>query len=206
MREVDFVKAISSFVPIDSIPKLWYFFDNNKVHLKITRDRKTKYGDFRDSIAKSKLPQISVNGGINQYSFLITLLHEIAHYKVYEKFKRNAKPHGIEWKIAFQQTIAPYINSEIFPQPLEGVLRQHMQNPRASTHGDISLLRCLNTYDSKDINSNITTLEEIRGGDKFAFRGKVFEKREKRRTRFICIDLDSNRKYTISALATVEIV
>ena len=206
MQEVDFVNAISPFVPNESIPRLWNFFDNNLVHLKIARDRKTKYGDFRDTNAKNRFPRISINGGLNQYSFLITLLHEIAHFKVFEKYKRRVKPHGIEWKFAFQNTMAPYINGGIFPHPLEDVLRWHMQNPKASTHGDINLLRCLNTYDNKKLSSNSITLEEIGYGAKFAFRGHVFEKREKRRTRYMCVDFNSNKKYTISALATVEVV
>ncbi|MCK5847238.1 MAG: hypothetical protein KAG84_07360 [Bacteroidales bacterium] len=203
MQEVNFVQIISKYVPISSISKLWYFFDNNIVDLKITRDRVTKYGDFRHPNPVNSMPRITVNGGLNQYSFLITLLHEIAHYKVYNDYNKTKKPHGIEWKKAFQQTVVPFINSGVFPQPLEGVFRQHMQNPRASTHSDINLLRCLNLYD-KSINNNTTNLEDIPNGEKFAFKGRVFEKGEKRRTRFMCKDMNNNNKYTINALAKVE--
>ena len=205
MQEAEFVNIISRYAPMDSIGSLWHFFNNNAVNLRISKDRTTKYGDFRHSVRKNDIPVISINGGLNQYSFLITLLHEIAHYKVYKQYNRLTQPHGIEWKRAFQQSIAPYINSGIFPQPLEGVLRQHMQNPRASTHGDQNLLRTLNIYD-KTITNSLLNLEELRFGEKFAFKGKVFIKGEKRRTRFMCTDVNTDKKYTINALAKVEII
>ena len=203
MQEADFVNIISRYVPVDSIGSLWHFFKNNAVNLRISKDRTTKYGDFKHSLRKNDIPIISINGGLNQYSFLITLLHEIAHYKAYKQFRRLSQPHGIEWKRAFQQSIAPYINSGIFPQPLEGVLRQHMQNPRASTHGDQNLLRVLNIYDTPQLET-IINLEELRFGDKFALNGKLFSKGEKRRTRYMCTEINTDKKYTINALAKVE--
>ncbi len=42
-------------------------------------------GDYRNSHA-GKGHRISVNGNLNKYSFLITLLHELAHLFTYERF------------------------------------------------------------------------------------------------------------------------
>ncbi|HAD34265.1 MAG TPA: hypothetical protein DCF44_07170 [Chitinophagaceae bacterium] len=44
---------------------------------------------------------MSVNGNLNSYHFLITLLHEIAHMLVWEQFRNRVKPHGLEWKHVF---------------------------------------------------------------------------------------------------------
>ncbi len=203
MQEVDFVNIISRYVPLPAITELWKFFGSNVVNLKITKDRVTKFGDFRYSNGGTKVSQITVNGGLNKYSFLITLLHEMAHYKVYIQYSKACKPHGVEWKKAFQKIVAPFINSGIFPQPLETVYRKHMQNPRAATHSDMDLLRCLNLYNSESEVENIH-LEDIAFGEKFAFKGRVFIKEEKRRTRYMCTDVNSKRKYTINGLATIE--
>jgi len=205
MEEANFVSVISRYVPVESVSRLWYFFENNVVNLKVTQDRTTKYGDFRYSVRNNDVPQITVNGGLNQYSFLITLLHEIAHYNVHKYYERVSKPHGLEWKKAFQETLAPYINSGIFPRPLEYVLRIHMQNPRASTHGDQHLVKVLNTYDAPN-NNNLIYLESLQAGQKFALNGRVFYKGIKRRTRYMCIEINTNKKYTINALANVEIL
>jgi len=204
MQESDFLNAISPFVPSKSKKYLWEFFDNNKVNLKITRDRKTKYGDFRHPNPSMPTPIISVNGGLNRYSFLITLLHEIAHYWVFKNYKSYKKPHGQEWKLHFQKTILPYFQENIFPEPLQSVLIEHMKNPKASTHSDLDLIRCLLLYDEfkEDKNGNVF-LESLDFDNKFIFRGRLFIKGNKRRTRFLCTEVNTNNKYTINALAEV---
>ena len=105
MQESDFVNIISRYVPIDSIGRLWHFFKNNAVNLRVSKDRTTKYGDFKHSLRKNDIPIISINGGLNQYSFLITLLHEIAHYKAYKQFNRLSQPHGINGKELFSKAL-----------------------------------------------------------------------------------------------------
>jgi predicted SprT family Zn-dependent metalloprotease len=48
---------------------------------------------------------------------LITLIHEISHLVAFEKFGRNIKPHGNEWKYSFQRLMIPYIRPD-FPSQL----------------------------------------------------------------------------------------
>jgi predicted SprT family Zn-dependent metalloprotease len=45
---------------------------------------------------------------------LITLIHEISHLVAFEKFGRNIKPHGNEWKYSFQRLMIPYIRQKFF--------------------------------------------------------------------------------------------
>ncbi len=205
MLKVNFVKAISTFVPSGSVALLWDFFDKNPVDLRITKDRITKYGDFRYPNSSKINPKITVNGGLNEFSFLITLLHEIAHFMVFKNYNSRVKPHGIEWKMEFQKVMLPYFNLGIFTQPLESVLRKHMANPKASTHADLDLVRCLLLYD-KSTDSSITTLESLNIGNKFILNGRIFEKGEKRRTRYFCKDINTKNIFTINALAEVEII
>ena len=205
MLKVDFVKAISTFVPSKSVSLLWDFFDKSPVDLRITKDRITKYGDFRYPISAKTNPKITVNGSLNEFSFLITLLHEIAHFMVFKKYKSRVKPHGVEWKLEFQKVMLPYFNEGIFLQPLESVLRKHMANPKASTHADLDLVRCLLLYDTST-NNSITTLESLNFGDRFILNGRIFEKGDKRRTRYFCNDVRTKDKFTINALAEVETI
>jgi predicted SprT family Zn-dependent metalloprotease len=44
----------------------------------------------------------------------MTLIHEI-HLVAFEKYGRNIKPHGQEWKHTFQQLMVPYIDQKIIP-------------------------------------------------------------------------------------------
>ena len=42
------------------------------------------------------------------YRFLITLLHELAHYDVCRKYAHYIKPHGKEWKFTFKKFYYPF--------------------------------------------------------------------------------------------------
>ena len=107
------------------------------VHLKIVNERVTRHGDYR------RMPngqhQITVNATLNQYRFLITLVHEIAHLVAFEKYGRSIKPHGIEWKRTFQQLMVPFIRPEIFPHKLLPLIARHFKNPKASSSTDAQL-------------------------------------------------------------------
>jgi predicted SprT family Zn-dependent metalloprotease len=63
---------------------------------------------------------------------LITLIHEISHLVAFEKFGRNIKPHGNEWKYSFQRLMIPYIRPEIFQVKLT-FIGKTFQNPTASS-------------------------------------------------------------------------
>nr|WP_313791522.1 SprT-like domain-containing protein [Lacinutrix neustonica] len=53
---------------------------------------------------------MTINENLNHYKFLITLIHEIAHFEAYKAFGRYIKPHGLEWKRTFQKLMLPFIN------------------------------------------------------------------------------------------------
>src|SRR5581483_8065026 len=67
------------------------------VMIKLTRGRLTKLGDYRAPLENEE-HVITVNGDLNQYSFLITLLHELAHLTCFLKHRNKVAPHGPQWK------------------------------------------------------------------------------------------------------------
>ena len=111
-------------------------------------------------------------------------------------------PHGIEWKRAYQKLIIPYFEKEVFPEPLRSVFLHHLQNPKASSHGDLKLVRVLAQYD-KSTKPKGLYLENLDKGVHFKLNGKEFIKGEKRRTRYMCSEIGTKRKFTVSALAEV---
>jgi hypothetical protein len=56
----------------------------------------------------------------------MTLIHEIAHLVAFEKYGRNIKPHGQEWKHTFQQLMVPY--SRDLSQSFITLARRHFRN------------------------------------------------------------------------------
>lgn len=172
------------------------------VRFKITTPRSTKLGDYRAPQAGEKHHQISVNGNLNAYNFLITTLHEFAHLRTFEKFGWKVKPHGEEWKHEFRLLLWPAIQTGNLPQDIEKALMHSLTNIKASSCTDTQLSRVLKTYDK--VEDHVLTLESLPKNATFALQGKTFVKGELRRTRFLCTELPSKRQFLIHALAHVE--
>ena len=167
-------------------------------HLKIVNNRKTKHGDFRKY--PSGTHQITINNDLNSYRFLLTLIHEIAHLVTYTEFKK-VKPHGIEWKRNFQHLMLPFVDPSIYPKEILPVLANYLINPKASTDSDIKLSLALKQFDEKNDKNYIF---EIPFQSKFQHNKKVFVKGNKRRTRYECIEVFTNKKYLFHANAEVK--
>ena len=65
---------LKQFIPEAAAPRVLEYLHQYKVHLTITRERKSVLGDYRHALAE-KNHRISVNGNLNKYAFLITLIH-----------------------------------------------------------------------------------------------------------------------------------
>jgi hypothetical protein len=78
-----------------------------------------------------------------------------------------------------------------------------MQNPAASSCSDVQLLRVLRNYDVKKTNK--VHLEEIPYMSIFKLgTERLFQKGQKLRVRFECIEIKTKRKYLVHPLAEVE--
>ena len=89
-----------------------------KVHLTVAKERKSILGDYRHRTHHDN-HRISVNGNLNKYSFLITLLHELAHLLTFEQFGNNVMAHGREWKMIYAQLLDQFLKHHVFPPDIE---------------------------------------------------------------------------------------
>jgi SprT protein len=205
MVDRKFFDFLEKHVPENAVH---YCFDLWKEHpfsFKITRKRITKNGDYRYEPAIEH-HTITVNGTLSKYAFLITYIHEVAHQHVQlqrAKGRRRVSPHGEEWKSTFQQLMLPLLNNLVFPDPLLKVLSKHMQNPKASTYADARLVKALQAY---DVSAEGILLQELEIGASFLLKKRAFKKGELRRTRVLCEDLSTGRKYLIPKIALVTLL
>lgn len=79
-----------------------------------------------------------------------------------------------------------------------------MINPKASTGADVLLSREVRKYDHQGT-EKITYLSEIMAGSDFSFKGREFKKETLRRTRILCLELHTGKKYLISGNAEVDL-
>ena len=98
---------LQDYLPDGSFDKVLYYLQHHKVHLTISRKRQSILGDYRHAHF-DKNHRISVNGNLNKYAFLITLLHELAHLFTYEKYGHRVQAHGREWKDEFGKILAEH--------------------------------------------------------------------------------------------------
>ncbi|MEB2786243.1 SprT-like domain-containing protein [Algoriphagus persicinus] len=172
---------------------------------KATATRKSKLGDFR--YRRDRLIQtITINADLNPYQFLLTYIHEVAHLHAFVRFGIDIAPHGPEWKATFQQLMIPLLSINFFPIDLLIPLRKHMKSPKASSARDLFLMKEMSKYDNKSINPENVFLSDIKPGNRFLLSGREFEKGETRRTRVLCQEVKSGKKYLIAQLAKVLLV
>ncbi len=198
------LQQLSTYLPEGSFDDVAKFLTEFKVHLTITRERKSILGDYRNRI-HDKNHRISVNGNLNKYSFLITLLHELGHLVSYEKYSNHIQPHGKEWKKEFGQILAGFITKKLFPADIERELIKSLKNPAASSCAEDTLLRILRKYDTHK--PGIYLVEELPANSIFKVKGgKTFTKGNKIRKRFLCKENVSGKLFLFSPVAEVELV
>jgi SprT protein len=194
--------GLKDYLPEGSFDDVAYYLQHYKVHLTITKQRHSILGDYRHAHF-NKNHRISVNGNLNKYSFLITLLHELAHLFTFEKFNNRVVPHGKEWQNEFSKILAQFLFKKIFPTDIEKALLKTLQRPAASSCGDENLLRVLHKYDAKK--EGILLVEQLTEGQLFTIKGgRIFKRGEKIRKRYKCVEVKTEKLYLFSGLYEVR--
>lgn len=195
------IRVFEKYLPQVFVDYVVQLYLSANVRFKIVGERKSKLGDFRAGRSGEK-HQITVNGTLNKYAFLITTLHEFAHLDTYNQYGFNVLPHGEEWKNAFRKLLIPVIDEKTLPKDIQNALVQSLISTKASSCSDHQLSRVLKAYDERK--ENIALLEELPNNTTFALNGKHFVKGPLRRKRFLCEEIQSKRKYLVNALAEVK--
>lgn len=198
-------ETFSKHLPPAAIPYCVTIWKDQPFHFKITSSRKTKLGDFRYR-KDQKFQTITLNSDLNRYQFLLTFIHEVAHLHAFKKFGFSINPHGREWKSTFQQMMFPFLKEDFFPLDILIPLKKHMRNPKASSAADLFLMKEMSKYDLNNKMMDQVFLSDLKPGTRFVISGRIFEKAETRRTRVVCIDITSGKKFLIALMAKVILV
>lgn len=198
-----FQQILSKYLPYDFVHYVSELIMQSDVKFKIVAPRRTKLGDFKAKGDKSNKSQITINGDLNPYAFLITTLHELAHLHTFNKYKYTVRPHGKEWKKEFSILLNPILIHDALPNELKITLEKSIHNLKASSCSDIHLSRVLKKYDTS---KRTVTLEELDENTRFAINKKTYLKGKLRRTRYLCKEMSSGKSYLIHALAEVNVL
>lgn len=197
----DFSKQLSKYIPSEAAPIISQWINDTSCRFKVTKSRTSKLGDYRAPF-KGSPHQITVNHDLNPYAFLMTTIHEFAHLKTFQDFKNQVKPHGEEWKYNFKSLIQPFLKLNIFPSDIVIAINSYMNNPAASSCTDLNLYRSLKKYDKNTV--SVTHIEELPTNAIFKLpNGRTFQKLEKLRKRYKCIEIDTKRIYLFHPIAEI---
>lgn len=194
---------LEQFLPQGAFEQVEPFFKTHTIHLSLTNERKSVLGDYRHPVRDAPYHRISINANLNKYSFLITLLHELAHLFTYVHFQHKAQPHGNEWKTQFRHILIPFLGKRIFPADVEKALYAYLHNPAASTCTDAELFKALYRYDEH--RPGFKLVDDVGINQFFETEdGEVYQKIEKLRTRTKCRHIATNRLYLFQGIMEVR--
>jgi SprT protein len=197
---VDQKDALSRFLPPGSLDLVMSLMTTWNFHLRITRKRSSKVGDYRPP-ARGHTHRISLNHDLNPYAFLLTYIHEVAHLITYETHKRRVNPHGKEWKKVYLEILYPFLEQKIFPEDIHSALHHFFTRRGESNRSDLELNEVLRRYDPPNGTLSIAELPE-----QSLFKladGRLFIKGELLRKRYRCKCLNNSRTYLVSHLMEV---
>ena len=197
------LNALQQFLPPGTLEPVLHYLHFYKVHLTVARERKSILGDYRHR-TRTEAHRISVNGNLNPYSFLITLLHELAHLLTFEEWGNRVQAHGQVWKSTFGKLLDQFIKHEVFPDDIKAALLRSLHNPAASSCADEVLLRVLRGYDKKP--AGVVFVETVPEGVLFQTHdGRIFRKGPKMRKRFKCEEIATKKLYLFSPVYEVRV-
>ena len=191
------IETLKSYLPENALSFLKIWFADYPIHIKITRNRNSKLGDYRKMPDQSH--QITINSTLEPDLFFFVLTHELAHLIAFEKFGRRISAHGNEWKTTFAQMILDSL--EIYPQDLQLILKKFSKSPKANFMSSSDLVRYFHFDQLKE---DEVFMESLQIGDRFMYREDAYKVQEKRKKLYLCINSTNAKKYLFKPLAKVQ--
>jgi SprT protein len=193
---------LSRWIPGQAAALVLGYLNHYQVHLTITRERKSVLGDYRHA-TRSANHRISVNGNLNPYSFLITLIHELGHLVTFMEFGNRVPSHGKEWKKIYRKILEEFIPLKVFPADVLTALKKNLHDLPASSCADENLMRVLRRYD--DDKEGLMLVEQIPEGGCFSLEDeRIFRKGKKLRKRYQCVEVATGKLYLFSPIYEVK--
>jgi hypothetical protein len=194
------LEAVSHHLPQCWNEPIARLLTQTPILVRVVGRRRTKHGDHR-LIPSRACSIITVNAAGNPWQFVVTLLHEIAHAQVAQKFANSVAPHGREWKHAFGTILCSH--RDLFPPSLTDAVSDYARSPFSSTDKHLVLAKALRSFDAFD---RRPTVGELGFGPAFSLDGsRVLIKQRLLRKRFLC-QAEDGRRFRVSPSARVEVL
>ncbi|MBV8327046.1 SprT-like domain-containing protein [Chryseobacterium sp.] len=191
------IQSLEKYLPKNTLKYLRIWFSDYFIHIKVTRNRNSKLGDYR------KLPdnshEITVNSTLTPQLFFFVLTHELAHLIAFEKYGRRISPHGNEWKETFRNMLLESL--EVYDEDLKPIIVKFSKSPKANFMASPDLVRYFHTEKQDD---SLQFIEQLKKGEFFIYRNEKYLLEGLVKKNYLCKNLATGRKYSFKPLARVE--
>lgn len=191
------IQTLEKYLPSNTLPFLKVWFADYSIHIKITRNRDSKLGDYR------KLPdhshEITINSTLVPQLFFFVLTHELAHLIAFEKYGRRISPHGNEWKDTFRRMLLQSL--DVYEENLRPVIVKFSKSPKANFMASPDLVKYFHAEKQDD---TLVFIETLQKGDFFIYRNEKYLLEGLIKKNYLCKNLATGRKYSFKPLARVE--
>ena len=191
------ISLLEKYLPENSLPYLKNWFGEHVIHIKITRGRNSKLGDYRKMPDKSH--QITINSTLQPQLFFFVLTHELAHLIAFERYGFRISPHGTEWKNTFREMLLESLS--IYENDLKPIIFKFSKSPKANFMASPDLVRYFHISNSED---ETDFLENFIIGENFKYKNQPYLINEKSKKNYICTNLNTGKKYIFKPLSRVE--
>lgn len=200
----EYKQILANYMPQSAVEGVYAFMNHYRVHLHITRSRRSKLGDYRWPQPRHNYEEISVNGDLNAFEFLWVILHEMAHLMTHQHFGNDAQPHGHEWQREYATLLLEYL--PCFPPEVAAMIKRYASRIPLSHALGKEVENQLKRYTPGYQESATTKLDDLTPGTCFRIKARpemLFCAVERRKTRWRCREVNSGTEYLVHGSAEV---
>ncbi|WP_143882945.1 SprT-like domain-containing protein [Chryseobacterium binzhouense] len=190
------IQSLQNYLPENTLPHLKKWFADHYIHIKITKNRESKLGDYRK--LKDQSHEITINSTLSPQLFFFVLTHELAHLVAFEKYGKKIAPHGSEWKHTFRLMLLESI--DVYTEDLRPIIADFSRAPKANFMASPELVQYFDMSNDED---GSVFIHELINGDHFIYRNGKYVLQGLIKKNYLCIHLATGRKYSFRPLARV---
>lgn len=191
------IQSLEKYLPQNTLLYLRKWFSDYSIHIKVTRNRNSKLGDYRK--LRDNSHEISINSTLAPQLFFFVLTHELAHLIAFEKFGRKIAPHGNEWKQTFREMLLE--SADVYDEDLKPIITKFSRSPKANFMASPDLVKYFHIDNQND---DEVFIEKLNKGENFIYREQKYLLEGLIKKNYLCMNLATGRKYSFKPLARVK--
>lgn len=191
------IQSLEKYLPQNTLLYLRKWFSDYSIHIKVTRNRNSKLGDYRK--LRDNSHEISINSTLAPQLFFFVLTHELAHLIAFEKFGRRIAPHGNEWKHTFREMLLE--SADVYDEDLKPIITKFSRSPKANFMASPDLVKYFHIDNQND---DKVFIENLSKGENFIYREQKYLLEGLIKKNYLCMNLATGRKYSFKPLARVK--